>query len=153
MEKILAIEKSILKKIKEAFCFPLVLFINCAGFVVSLFDKDAIPLFIKKLCMSIKDKQYYYAVYIRPKCHERDVFVEGLNYKHKIAIILQGPICTENNMTIDTVNFYHKMYPYSKIIISTWKGEDSNIINELESLGAVVLSNNLPSKSGVLNVK
>ncbi len=67
----------------------------------------------------------------------------------EIAIVLQGPICKENNFTIRTAQFYRELYPNIPIIISTWKGEaDALFAKECQSYKIVLLENDLPKNPG-----
>lgn len=68
------------------------------------------------------------------------------------AIVIQGPLCVENNFTVETVKLYVKNFPGSKIIVSTWVGSDKSIIRQLEVLGCLVILSSRPSVSGSHNV-
>ncbi len=66
-----------------------------------------------------------------------------------VAVVIQGPICKENDFTIRTALFYRELYPAIPIIISTWKGEaDEFFANECQFHKIVLLENDLPDNSG-----
>lgn len=66
----------------------------------------------------------------------------------EFAIILQGPIQTEDNFTINTVRLYKKCYPGASIIVSTWMGTDKKIKDELQKIGAILIESRAPAFAG-----
>lgn len=107
---------------------------------------------MEEICAALTDEQYFFSMYIRPRQIERYSFVQELYHNRKLAIIMQGPICIQDSMTLDSVHFYKKMYPHSEVIISTWDDEDDNVIDELQKAGAIIVKSSPPTKSGILNV-
>jgi len=71
---------------------------------------------------------------------------------HKCAIVLQGPLISKNNFTLETVNLYKKHFPQSCIILSTWSDENVTTIKNLEKLNIVLIKNEKPSFAGQSNV-
>lgn len=69
------------------------------------------------------------------------------------AIILQGQLVHTDHFTLETVRMYQKLYPGLLVIISTWKNEDPDLIEQLrkEENCEVVLSD-YPEYSGLLNL-
>ena len=93
----------------------------------------------------------FYASFIkRPKYANKFVSIEEPCYENcNTAIIMQGPLVKENDYTVETVKLYDKIYPGSKIIVSTWENEDLSIINELLALSnCTVLLNKYPIDCG-----
>ena len=41
------------------------------------------------------------------------------------AIVLQGPVRTAENFTVETVKYYKRCYPGATVIVSTWTGSDA----------------------------
>lgn len=70
----------------------------------------------------------------------------------KIAIVMQGPLVTKDNFTFETLKLYKKIYEDVDIILSTWKNEDRDTLEQIKRLGVVVLENEKPSFPGHHNI-
>lgn len=104
------------------------------------------------LCNSLQDNSYYIEYRLMPKeCDSIPVIAYNASSIRKTGIILQGPICTRDNYTLNTIKYYKKMYPCSTIILSTWKGENQDAIDEIKDLGTVVILNDDVLNPGVVN--
>ena len=68
------------------------------------------------------------------------------------AIVLQGPVCAEDNFTVETVKYYKRCYPGAMVIVSTWTGSDRAAEVEAEKLGAVWIESEPPEVRGAANV-
>ena len=68
------------------------------------------------------------------------------------AIILQGPVRSEENFTVETVKYYKRCYPGVTVIVSTWTGSDTAAKAEAEKLGAVWIESEPPEARGAGNV-
>lgn len=55
------------------------------------------------------------------------------------AIVLQGLVETKDDITLETVRLYKKMFPLAKIIISTWDYTEKNILKLLEEEGCIIV--------------
>ncbi len=111
------------------------------------------------LCESAEQKgDYYMAYYWWPKKIANVQPIQSKQFSVEMpthGIIITGLLKHEDDFTLNTVKFYQKLYPESKIIISTWKTQDSKIINELSKLDNVyvVLSDEPQgAESGVLHI-
>lgn len=80
-----------------------------------------------------------------PKC-VNNISVKGTrrNFSNT-AIILQGPIATKDDFTLNTIKMYKKYYDGIRIIVSTWKDTDDKIVKEMESEDAYVILNDYPA--------
>jgi len=96
----------------------------------------------------------YVSLYRRPKTSSQIVLIEQPNEINKVsAIVMQGPLCGEDNFTAETVRLYGKLYPDVLVVVSTWKDEDSKIIEELlNEKNCEVVLNEYPEHSGILNL-
>lgn len=105
-----------------------------------------------KYCDEHNDE--YYTLYTRPKYAEQVVSVEKeTDAQRRTAIIMQGPLIAKDDLTLETVKIYEKLYPGTTVIVSTWEGEDPEIIEQLRKLRSCeVLVNRMPEFSGVLNL-
>lgn len=103
-------------------------------------------------CRALETKTEYISYQIMPKDTSLIPILNGLNQSSSFAIIMQGPLCQKDDMTANSIKFYKKAYPLSKIIVSTWKDESEEYIRKITELGAVVVQSERPSCSGIMNV-
>lgn len=68
------------------------------------------------------------------------------------AILLQGPLLTADDFTLETVRYYRKCAPKSIVIVSTWHGESEAVLQRIRALGADVVLSDKPSTAGRMNV-
>lgn len=68
------------------------------------------------------------------------------------AIVLQGPVVSENDFTLETVRLYKRTCPGATIIVSTWDDAPDDLCARLKSEGAHVVKSSLPPFTGVGNV-
>lgn len=104
------------------------------------------------VCQTLENKSEYVSYQIKPKNTAEIPILEGLDQSHSFAIVMQGPLCKKDDMTINTILFYKKTYPFAKIIVSTWNDEAKEDLNKITKLGAIVVTSDKPSDSGFLNV-
>lgn len=72
--------------------------------------------------------------------------------KENIAIIMQGPIISEEDFTLNTILFYKKYNPTCLIIVSTWTTENNDVIAKIKSTGAIVIQETPPANGGYGNI-
>lgn len=91
--------------------------------------------------------------------HERPIFTNLINTWSdqlveypQIAIIIQGPIKSDLDFTLETVKLYRKNFNDTTIIVSTWDTEDEKSVQEIRSLGVEVILNKKPSLPGIGNI-
>ena len=83
----------------------------------------------------------------------KNLYIYNVNNKQEsIGIILQGPIKHEDNFTLETVRYYHNLFPTAVLIVSTWITEDKRVLGQMEKEGAHVITSEMPAISGVANV-
>ncbi len=106
---------------------------------------------LTELSKAIEPRDYYIETRVMPKKMSNiPLFLYNDDTLKELAIVLQGPICNKDNYTLETIRYYRKLYPQSKVILSTWKNQ-GNIINEIESLGAIVVESADVKNPGVVN--
>jgi hypothetical protein len=69
------------------------------------------------------------------------------------AVVIQGPLCSEHNFTLETVKIYKKIFPQSPIIVSTWTDESKKDLDALSDAGAELVTCNKPLDSGWGNLE
>lgn len=111
-------------------------------------------IIIEQIKYCDKHMDEYYTLYTRPKYTEQVVSVEReTDAQKRTAIIMQGPLIAKDDLTLETVKIYEKLYPGTTVIVSTWEDEDPKIIEQLRGLHSCeVLVNKKPEFSGVLNL-
>lgn len=120
--------------------------------LISIFRKGHLKSIFLLLCKALESKTEYAAYQIKPKDTTEIPIISSLTRPHSLAIILQGPICTKDNMTINTVKYYKRVYPYAVIIVSTWENESKQVLDEIAKQGAVIVKSKLPESAGMFNV-
>ncbi|WP_182864761.1 WavE lipopolysaccharide synthesis family protein [Rhodopirellula sp. JC639] len=68
------------------------------------------------------------------------------------AIVVQGPVIERDDLTIETLALYRKTMPHSRLILSTWEGTPTEVIDRIESLGVSVVTSEMPSDCGPHNL-
>lgn len=113
--------------------------------------RDGVDFFMTEACIIAENSRYHLAYRKIPKKYDE---IPVLDYQTNIsyAIVMQGPIRTEENFTLTTVNYYKRTFPQAHIIVSTWDDESKDIIEQLEKAGAYVVLNSKPTCTGTLMV-
>ena len=70
----------------------------------------------------------------------------------RLAVVLQGPIVSDADFTLETLKFYRIIFPNTPVIVSTWDDEDAEYLDRLRKEGAEVLLNKKPTYPGSSNV-
>lgn len=121
-------------------------------FVFNFRHENSLNIEANLLCQAIETKTEYVQYKVVPKDSTAIPLLEGLDQCKSFAIILQGPLCNSYDMTLNSVKFYKKAYPFAKIIISTWNDEAKTELEKLAELGVVVVLSEKPKNSGFMNV-
>lgn len=95
----------------------------------------------------------YLTIHIRPMYSEKVIVDPGdIRDYSEYAIVIQGPILSKNNFTLETARLYKKYFPNALIILSTWEGEDAYCISQAKKEGIEVLVNKKYAQPGPLNI-
>lgn len=70
----------------------------------------------------------------------------------KYAIVLQGPIATVDDFTLESVCYYRRTYPEAVVIVSTWHDEPEEAIERCRGAGAEIVLSDKPPLPGAVNV-
>lgn len=90
---------------------------------------------------------------LRPKRSSQiDTWSDVLKKEPRTAIVIQGPLLTKDNFTLETVRLYKKHYKNSLIILSTWKSEDTHKIEDFKKEGVKIILSDEPSSRGPRNI-
>ncbi len=140
------------KLIKPLFSAVVKIVIKSIDSIYAAVSKAHIEGTIQTVSQALETKTEYVSYQIMPKDTSVIPILDGLNQSSSFAIVMQGPLCKKDNMTVNTIKFYKKAYPLAKIIVSTWKDESKEDIEIIAELGAVVVQSEKPSHSGIMNV-
>lgn len=110
---------------------------------------------MKAACIAAEKYTDYYVSYrLRSKALE-DIPIlphNGCKEESRIAIVMQGPLMTADDFTLETAKFYKRCYPQASVIVSTWDDSDTDTINRLRECGVIVVLSKLPDHCGNLNI-
>lgn len=138
-----------LKSIAEKFIYSIFRILYKA---VSIINKDAAIYILRIILKAFENEDRFLAFYVRPKNISIIPKVIELNTTENFAIVIQGPICKKDDITAEAVKYYKKMYVGCDVILSTWNDESDESVNKIEALGAIIVKNEKPIVSGILNV-
>lgn len=106
---------------------------------------------ISKPIKGLNDDYINYQIY-KNKC---DYLIENLpvfNKKNRTGIVIQGPICYENDFTINTIRLYRKLFSSLLIVLSTWEDQNTDDIQRLNYDNLIIITNEYPKQKGYFNV-
>ena len=100
-----------------------------------------------------KDEKLFITYHSRPM-NSASVYTRSdeVRNQKRLAIVIQGPIISENDLTLETVKIYKKHFSDAPIILSTWSDEDSAAVKRFEELDVSVILNEKPAYSGTSNI-
>ncbi len=100
-----------------------------------------------------KDNNSFFTYHVRPM---ESIFIDAVcepsEATKKLAIVLQGPLLTENNFTYETIMIYQKLFCGASLVLSTWEDEPLTVIRQFEDMGIPVVLNRKPAYAGVSNI-
>lgn len=108
----------------------------------------------KEFMKTVEHCSDYYMTYnVRPKKADDFVCFEKTSANaEQFAIIMQGPVISEDNFTLETVRLYNKIFPNVLVIVSTWADSNHNVVKELRNCqNCIVVLNDYPTHSGYMN--
>jgi len=68
------------------------------------------------------------------------------------AIVMQGPVIDQDDMTYETLSLYRRTMPKSRLILSTWNDLDDAARRRFEALGVTVVTGEKPQLVGPHNL-
>ena len=98
---------------------------------------------------------FFFTYHLRPKNHNYILNINNnssSSLNDKIGILLQGPLINEDDFTIETLKLYKKLFSSTKIVLSTWKDENIELINQIKKLDVDVVLSDKPKYAGLANI-
>lgn len=80
----------------------------------------------------------------------RRISYAGIQTPHT-AIVIQGPILTEHDFTLETVRQYRTLFPDCTLIVSTWNNEADSVLSSIRDEGAEIVISSPPDNRGPRN--
>ncbi|MFO0912163.1 MAG: WavE lipopolysaccharide synthesis family protein [Pirellulales bacterium] len=77
---------------------------------------------------------------------------QQLHVLESVAVVMQGPVVTEHDFTLETLRLYRETFPASPLILSTWAPLDRQLETSFRDLGVEVLANSPPDCAGPSNL-
>ena len=68
------------------------------------------------------------------------------------AIVMQGPLLTRYDFTLETLRLYKRYFPKATLVVTTWEGEDPHTLEGLRREGIEVILNKKPKDPGPNNI-
>lgn len=126
---------------------------NC--FIRRLIKKLALGFLKSDADVPIYDESFFYTYRCLPQTAAEYNLVSEAGSLPKTAVVVQGPVLSKHNFTLETLQMYFKSFvsqnPNAVLIFSTWNTEDHEVLTKLKKLGVeVVLSE--PCAGGVNNL-
>ena len=100
-----------------------------------------------------EDEKLFITYHSRPM-NSASVCTRGdeVSNQKRMGIVIQGPIISKNDFTLETVKIYKKHFNDALIILSTWEDENSAAVKLFEELDVSVILNEKPEYSGTSNI-
>jgi len=96
----------------------------------------------------------FFSIYGRP-IYADSIWIDEREAKRdysEYAIVMQGPIKTRNDFTLESLKLYKKYFNNALIILSTWEGEDAHTIEGARAIGVEVILNSVPTLPTFMHV-
>lgn len=93
---------------------------------------------------------YFLSALLRPVLAKDHGLVADGQLPSGIAIVMQGPILSEMNFTVETLHLYSRIFPGVDLVLSTWEGEPVDAIrNKLPHVHVLTNSKPNPGPSNI----
>ncbi len=109
---------------------------------------------LKDLLEAVEDGEKAFISYHSRPMNSSSVSTQSDEVKNqrRLAIVIQGPIISKNDFTLETVKIYKKHFGNAFIVLSTWSDEDAVAIRRFEESGVSVVLNAKPAYAGTSNI-
>lgn len=114
--------------------------------------KNPESFYMESVCKSLSGRTYDVFFMLKPTDKRTEQQFIYHSRQEKLAIVMQGPIRTENDYTVKTLEYYKEMYPDALVIVSTWNDEDESVIQKIKSCADAIVLSEKPKYSGHLNI-
>lgn len=70
----------------------------------------------------------------------------------RTAVVMQGPISTDHDFTLETLRLYARQMPGAQLVLSTWADTNEALLAPIRDLGVAVVLSEKPAFAGLFNV-
>lgn len=98
------------------------------------------------------DDETFFTWHKRPRRASQIPVPRQIEGSSLTAVVIQGPISTSDDFTLETVCILKKFNPETPVIVSTWEGQPVAVIESLKKVGAQVIESKKPMLSGPANI-
>jgi len=111
-----------------------------------------LKLVIKAVLNLIKSERFFtYTSYYKRDKGKRCEYAFNVKNNKRFGIVVQGPIVSDNDFTVETLKIYRKNFPSAILILSTWR-DSPNLFNKLNHLDVHIIRNEKPLTHGISNI-
>ncbi|MBU1519058.1 MAG: WavE lipopolysaccharide synthesis family protein [Planctomycetes bacterium] len=109
---------------------------------------------LRDLLEAVEDDEKAFVTYHSRPMNSSSVGNQSDEVKNqrRLAIVIQGPIISKNDFTLETVKIYKKHFSIAFIILSTWSDEDVAVIGRFKELDVSVILNEKPAYANASNI-
>lgn len=130
--------------------------IRITGLVFLFFRESSIQLVLRAIveALSLRSTRWL-TFHLRPKLAKDNLLVRTIPPRlefSKTAIVVQGPVVTKDDLTIETLKLYRRFAPEATLILSTWVGANSRVLEIAKSIGVTVVLSEMPTNRGRWNI-
>ena len=120
--------------------------------LIGLFRNDHREILLSTACSVLESNNDIIVYRFIPKMFNNSPLIINLNKRSQFAIVIQGPICVNDDITYNTIMFYKRVYTNAKIILSTWDDEPEGELKKISVEGVEIVKTKRPEENGLLNV-
>jgi hypothetical protein len=119
----------------------------------SLKDRISRRLLRSGIRYANRETNFFRTFHERPKrARQVGTWSEDCVQSEPMFIVMQGPIATSDDFTLETLKIYSKHMPDCKLILSTWKDTPAEQLDPIAKLGVEVVLSDKPAVPGLFNV-
>lgn len=110
------------------------------------------PPLMRAMAADQRDNDQWMTLHLRPnRTADISTFPDAFAAPFSLGIVLQGPVMTQSDFTLETVRLYRRHNPGATIIVSTWESENPAVLDTLRQAGAEVTLSARPKAAGPFN--
>lgn len=110
-------------------------------------------LFWAGLRESTREGPDFLTFHARPKrASEYGIAADMPSAGDGVAIVMQGPLATQFDFTLETLRIYRQCLPGARLVLSTWNDTAAAALDPIRALGVDVLLCAKPAVAGLFNV-
>jgi len=108
----------------------------------------------KNLLSLLEEKLGFFTTFHKRPVRSKDCkfFLNKPFFKNRFFIVIQGPVITDHDFTLETVRIYKKTFPDADIVLSTWDDSDLTYIEKIKAEKISILLNSKPVNFGISNI-